>query len=338
MGSFGDPIVGGGGTLIRQIVKSVNYIPGTAGWAIEKDGDAEFNNVVMRGSLELIGTDPENRIVMDGDGGPGGTPIINMQSDVYPGDVGAGILYGATGPMFKGHEVVDGFGSVVRPEVSLQEGEIRVGTYETAGDARAGGVLEHAYDSAMLGVYVAGTQKAGIFFDTDSVEGNAELIGGLTIGGTNDPSMQELSDITLGAVAVAVGVAYSNGGANCGFAFVAPPSGQVEVTIGGGIGSNAAVVGRMAFHSFEVRAGGVVGAGAILPGEGASDNRSKKHWCDNVGAGNKYSFGQESYTVTGLVPGDTYNVRCMGRANNVADTWARFDWSIRLRPILLTGS
>lgn len=34
------------------ILKSYNYVPGSAGWAIKGDGSAEFSNVVVRGSIE----------------------------------------------------------------------------------------------------------------------------------------------------------------------------------------------------------------------------------------------------------------------------------------------
>lgn len=48
--SFTDPIVGGT-TLIRDAIHSANYSAGTAGWTINADGTAEFNNVTVRGSL-----------------------------------------------------------------------------------------------------------------------------------------------------------------------------------------------------------------------------------------------------------------------------------------------
>jgi len=49
---FSDPILGGGGTLIREAIHSPNYVPGVSGWSINKDGTAEFNDAVIRGSLE----------------------------------------------------------------------------------------------------------------------------------------------------------------------------------------------------------------------------------------------------------------------------------------------
>jgi hypothetical protein len=57
MGSpFGNTILGGAGTLIRKMIRSPNYVTGVSGWTINKDGSAEFNNVVIRGGQVISGT------------------------------------------------------------------------------------------------------------------------------------------------------------------------------------------------------------------------------------------------------------------------------------------
>src|SRR5260221_740980 len=48
---FNNPILAGGGALVRQVEKSANYNPGIDGWAIFRDGTAEFNNLTVRGTL-----------------------------------------------------------------------------------------------------------------------------------------------------------------------------------------------------------------------------------------------------------------------------------------------
>lgn len=59
--SFQDPIVGG--TVLRiPAIQSPNYEAGVSGWAIFISGDAEFNNVTIRGEFE--GTD----FIIDSDG------------------------------------------------------------------------------------------------------------------------------------------------------------------------------------------------------------------------------------------------------------------------------
>lgn len=47
---FSNPIIGGNDTLIRDKIQSENYVAGVAGWRISRNGDAEFNNLVARGS------------------------------------------------------------------------------------------------------------------------------------------------------------------------------------------------------------------------------------------------------------------------------------------------
>lgn len=51
--SFRSSIVGGIGTLIRQWIRSPDYVPGVSGWSINKDGSVEFNLGTFRGTLIL---------------------------------------------------------------------------------------------------------------------------------------------------------------------------------------------------------------------------------------------------------------------------------------------
>lgn len=47
---FRDPIVAGN-TLVRDAIHSQVYVPGSLGWSINRDGTAEFNDVLIRGDL-----------------------------------------------------------------------------------------------------------------------------------------------------------------------------------------------------------------------------------------------------------------------------------------------
>ena len=49
---FGNPVVGRR-KLIREDIESDNFDSGIEGWAIYRNGDAEFNNVTIRGNLAL---------------------------------------------------------------------------------------------------------------------------------------------------------------------------------------------------------------------------------------------------------------------------------------------
>lgn len=46
----------GGVYLLREAIRSRNYVSGSAGWTINQDGSAEFNNVVIRGGTVVSGT------------------------------------------------------------------------------------------------------------------------------------------------------------------------------------------------------------------------------------------------------------------------------------------
>lgn len=49
--SFSNPITGGQGALIRPAIKSPNFLTGVSGWTINRDGSAEFNNGIFRGTV-----------------------------------------------------------------------------------------------------------------------------------------------------------------------------------------------------------------------------------------------------------------------------------------------
>lgn len=106
-------------------------------------------------------------------------------------------------------------------------------------------------------------------------------------------------------------------GTTHGTAFVAPPSGKVEVVVSGWLGSNAVLVSTgvnpRSYMSTYVRAGSTVGSGAdvLTP----SDDRAAAYFNASSTAGTKYSWVQLSHLVTGLTPGNTYNVVSVFRDN-----------------------
>jgi hypothetical protein len=61
MSGFNNPIVNAAGQLIRTLIKSANYVAGSLGWQITKDGNAEFNNGTFRGPLRITG--PNNAVI-----------------------------------------------------------------------------------------------------------------------------------------------------------------------------------------------------------------------------------------------------------------------------------
>lgn len=74
--SFGNPIVGSGDQLIRNAIRSQNYVTGLTGWIIRKDGSAEFNGDVIINNGELFIQDPDGSYVRIFDENPGNGAVI----------------------------------------------------------------------------------------------------------------------------------------------------------------------------------------------------------------------------------------------------------------------
>lgn len=59
----GNPIVGG--TVLRiPAIQSPNFVTGTSGWSINQDGTAEFNGLIVHGTV-ILGIGSNNVIIMD---------------------------------------------------------------------------------------------------------------------------------------------------------------------------------------------------------------------------------------------------------------------------------
>lgn len=80
MGFTGETPVVAGTVLVRDSIQSQNYVAGTTGWSIMSDGNAEFNSVTVRGTLEVDGTNNASITISTFVG----VPQINL----YPGDSG----------------------------------------------------------------------------------------------------------------------------------------------------------------------------------------------------------------------------------------------------------
>jgi hypothetical protein len=53
---FSNRVIGGAAALVRSAIRSPNYVAGVAGWTVNKDGSAEFNNLVIRNGQVISGT------------------------------------------------------------------------------------------------------------------------------------------------------------------------------------------------------------------------------------------------------------------------------------------
>ena len=48
---FSNPIIGGSSVLVRPAIRSPDFVAGSSGWSINRDGSAELNNVTIRGDF-----------------------------------------------------------------------------------------------------------------------------------------------------------------------------------------------------------------------------------------------------------------------------------------------
>jgi hypothetical protein len=74
-----DPIAAGDGSLIFPAIKSPNYVQGVTGWYIGRTGDAEFNDVTVRGEVDVNGNDNSSIRIFNN----GGQPTILLQPDDF---------------------------------------------------------------------------------------------------------------------------------------------------------------------------------------------------------------------------------------------------------------
>ncbi len=71
-----DPVAAGDGSLIFPALKSPNYVAGVSGWQLDRDGDIELNDAVIRG--ELLVSDPDGSYVRIYDQDPGDGALVEF--------------------------------------------------------------------------------------------------------------------------------------------------------------------------------------------------------------------------------------------------------------------
>lgn len=92
MSGFNSPVVGGQATLIREAIKSPNFVQNVSGWSINKDGSAQFNNLtITSGTLNGL------NYYIDKTGAffYNGTPAANkLSASIVPGSVNIADKFG----------------------------------------------------------------------------------------------------------------------------------------------------------------------------------------------------------------------------------------------------
>ncbi len=79
--TFSQPLTAG--ETILQDVHSEGFESGVTGWEIQRDGDAEFNDADIRGTLDVVGSDPDARIRLIVNGGTPVMQITDSAGNIY---------------------------------------------------------------------------------------------------------------------------------------------------------------------------------------------------------------------------------------------------------------
>ena len=126
-------------------------------------------------------------------------------------------------------------------------------------------------------------------------------------GLNRDESSTDITGITT--------TTYAAGSPVVGTTFVAPKSGAVEVVISGkGQVVLTAAGFRSLFFGMEVREGGTIGSGAVV--KAAAEDDSLEVGTGSNSSGDRITAGSSMVVpVTGLTPGNTYNVRSMHKVS-----------------------
>jgi hypothetical protein len=102
----------------------------------------------------------------------------------------------------------------------------------------------------------------------------------------------------------------------CGMTFVAPPSGVVTIGVGGDIDQTQNTF--VSILGWELRTGGTIGSGTII--QGANANYAFMLGGAVTTGGSPEGNATALRVITGLVAGDTYNVRTMHWVNGAGGT------------------
>lgn len=137
-GGFNNPILGGGGVLQYPAIKSGDFVHNVSGYTINKDGSAEFNNLVIRGTINGTNFVINNSGLFFYNGTPGAGNIPNAWI-VSPGVTAD--PFGNTLPRSPADGGIVSFFAVTSAFAQLLNGSVNVGlsTDQGLGGVHAGG-------------------------------------------------------------------------------------------------------------------------------------------------------------------------------------------------------
>jgi hypothetical protein len=158
---FANDILGGAASLIRAAIKSPKLLSGSTGWSVNKDGSAEFNNVVIRGTIQaghFIGTGEGQEFVIYS-----GTPAANN------------LIASITSA-----PAVDSFGNFILPQLASYGGT--AGSYWALQQSITGsGPFIAAYSGVTMTAWTSGAVAAAAAAVSWDLTGNTLFLKPLSV-------------------------------------------------------------------------------------------------------------------------------------------------------------
>jgi len=293
--AFANPIVDGDGGLVVDQLQSENYVPGTSGWRISRDGDAEFASGTYRGTIEVTHTDGSSLTGTV----KNGIPRLLFLPPNDPGtDFQEGEIYAATGAGVPGLTLLSPYDN---NEVPTSQSAL------TLSGGASGGIVDYSQITAEADrIVISATQQITLDAPLVSIPQAAEPVSYKTAVDQATTSVNYVASTT-----------------ECGGSFIAPASGRVEVVVTGN-GSVSASGTHQFLLSYEIRVTDAAGAVVVA----ASDSNACIY-----GGTNRNQFSVKSEPVEGLTPGDTYWVRTMGKVTSGTVTGTAHDRRVDVTPI-----
>lgn len=283
-------------TLIAQAIRSANYVPGLSGWSIAANGSAEFNDVTVRGDVDVTGANG-SQIQISNDGVFATMELLPPTWTVVPGVVNHPATINATrldAPNVGFSEIfiaspypnsvsqallvlasasIDG--TTTGSSIGLAASEVDVnGKMFVAGPLLVGGVTPGSMSQTIFAAGGTWTKPSGAAFvrvravGAGGGGGNAGATGAAqnsagSGGGAGSYSESLFAAASVGAsvtVSIGAGGASSSPGGNSTF-------GTLVTTNGGPAGNDGTATASGTTNS---TGGGAVGTGQIASAGGAS--------------------------------------------------------------------
>lgn len=346
---FPEIVVSALGSLVRAAIKSPNYVAGVSGWSINKDGTAEFGDATIRGGV--IAGPATSRVII----GPAANLPAPLNTYLLAGIVWVANtrmsyigLRDIAGTITTEQGFVTNTSTIVPNAQFVQNGG--------GADYNFVGVTDVRFQNTG-GTYIAptilgtpfGIMAADVTFYEDSYSRWRGAINPVLDRAIRDNTLSadsythwnvtfdSTSTLTIGcnyqwgatasvsasntqaALQSPTLTTFSLTGTTCGVAFIAPPSGIVQIAYGA-FQLHSAAAG-FSITSPQVAAGASVGAGAVF--YAANDDE-----CVQVTGVDGFNQGS-AFRLAGLTAGSAYNVALYTRVSGATG-------SLRRRRVMVT--